>query len=237
MSQRASLLGYGLTLGLLLSLLGTTDWSSTFGLYVSILSLFHFSEYVITSIINPRSLSLDSFLLNHSKEYGLAALLAVIEFTLESHFWPQLKSVSALKTFGLILCISGETIRKLAMITAGSNFNHIVQSRREEGHELVTHGIYSLCRHPSYVGWFLWSVGTQVIVSRSEPCFNPMSPQVVLLNPICCVGYAIAGWKFFKERIFEEEITLLNFFGEDYLKYKQRVRSGLPFIYGYRLED
>ena len=64
-----------------------------------------------------------------------------------------------------------------------------------------------------------------------------MSIQLILLNPICCLGYAIVGWKFFKERIYEEEITLLNFFGEDYLKYKQRVRSGLPFIYGYRFEE
>jgi protein-S-isoprenylcysteine O-methyltransferase len=150
-------------LGILLSILGTNEWSLTFGLYLSVLSLFHFSEYLITSIINPKSLSLDSFLLNHSKEYGIAAIAAVTEFTVEAHFWPQLKHLWFITVCGLILCLFGECIRKLAMITAGRSFNHIIQSRREEGHVLVTHGVYALCRHPSYVGWFYWSIGTQVI--------------------------------------------------------------------------
>lgn len=63
---------------------------------------------------------------------------------------------------GGLMCIGGEILRKAAMLTARTNFNHIVQSVREEGHQLVTHGVYSICRHPSYVGWFYWSIGTQV---------------------------------------------------------------------------
>uniref|UniRef100_A0A182T5X7 Uncharacterized protein n=1 Tax=Anopheles maculatus TaxID=74869 RepID=A0A182T5X7_9DIPT len=31
-----------------------------------------------------------------------------------------------------------------------------------------------------------------------------------------------------------EEITLLNFFGEEYIQYQERVPSGLPFIRGFR---
>ncbi|XP_054164785.1 protein-S-isoprenylcysteine O-methyltransferase-like [Oppia nitens] len=220
-SIRAGLLGEGLALGLWMALLATTNWSSIFGLYLSVLSLFHFSEYIMTAIINPNSLSLDSFLLNHSKEYGIAAAASVTEFIIETYFWPQIKLVSIITNFGVFLCLSGELMRKLAMITAGSNFNHIVQNRHKSGHVLVTNGIYSLCRHPSYVGWFCWSIGTQLI----------------LLNPICLVGYAMVSWKFFKERIYEEEITLIHFFGRDYIKYKQKVFSGLPFIYGCQLKD
>lgn len=67
-----------------------------------------------------------------------------------------------------MLCATGEVLRKAAMMTAKTNFNHIVQSVREDGHQLVTHGVYALCRHPSYVGWFLWSIGTQV---RNFLCF------------------------------------------------------------------
>lgn len=106
------------------------------------------------------------------------------------------------------------------MITAGSNFNHIIQSHREEGHILITYGIYAVWRHPSYVGWFWWSVGTQFI----------------LLNPICAIGYTIVTWRFFNERVKEEEISLLNFFGEDYVKYQRRVTTGLPFIQGYYVD-
>lgn len=47
------------------------------------LSFFHYSEYLVTAIINPRSLSLDSFLLNHSVEYTLAAVSSWVEFTVE----------------------------------------------------------------------------------------------------------------------------------------------------------
>lgn len=47
------------------------------------LSFFHYSEYLVTAIINPHSLSLDSFLLNHSVEYTLAAVCSWVEFTVE----------------------------------------------------------------------------------------------------------------------------------------------------------
>ena len=74
-----------------------------------------------------------------------------------------LKQIHWISSFGLIFVILGELVRKYSMFTASTNFNHYVQYTKQEGHELVTHGIYSLCRHPSYVGWFYWSVGTQVI--------------------------------------------------------------------------
>lgn len=51
--------------------------------YLCSLSFFHYSEYLVTAVINPRSLSLDSFLLNHSVEYTLAAVSSWLEFTVE----------------------------------------------------------------------------------------------------------------------------------------------------------
>ena len=61
-------------------------------------------------------------------------------------------------------------------------------------------------------------------------------PQVMLCNPICLVAYSYAAWRFFRVRIEEEEISLLNFFGEEYLEYKKKVGTGIPFIKGYRME-
>ena len=78
---------------------------------------------------------------------------------------------------------------------------------------------FSFSRHPSYVGWFWWSVGTQVI----------------LLNPFCMVAYAAASWKFFSDRIYTEEMTLVQFFGEKYVEYQQRVGTGIPFIEGFHV--
>lgn len=85
---------------------------------------------------------------------------------------------------------------------------------------MVTNGVYSWFRHPSYVGWFYWSIGT----------------QIVLINPFCIPAYGIASWLFFKSRVFIEEITLLNFFGQDYCDYQAKVGTGLPFIDGYRIQ-
>lgn len=75
---------------------------------------------------------------------------------------PGMKQLWWITYVGIVTCLVGELLRKLAMLTAGTNFNHIIQNHREKGHVLVTHGVYALCRHPSYVGWFMWSIGTQV---------------------------------------------------------------------------
>lgn len=59
--------------------------------------------------------------------------------------------------------------------------------------------------------------------------------QVVLCNPICGVGYALTVWRFFRDRTEEEEISLIHFFGDEYLEYKKRVPTGLPFINGVKV--
>lgn len=58
------------------------------------LSFFHYSEYLVTAIINPHSLSLDSFLLNHSVEYTLAAVSSWVEFIVEKLTVPGCRSNS-----------------------------------------------------------------------------------------------------------------------------------------------
>lgn len=76
-----------------------------FNRYMCSLSLFHYSEYLVTAVNNPKSLSLDSFLLNHSLEYTVAALSSWIEFTLENIFWPGQCVCSPLwKGEGWFLC-------------------------------------------------------------------------------------------------------------------------------------
>lgn len=74
----------------------------------------------------------------------------------------ELKQLNWLSVVGLLLVLCGEALRKAAMLTAGSNFNHIVQNEKAQSHVLVTGGVYAYFRHPSYVGWFYWSTGTQV---------------------------------------------------------------------------
>ncbi|XP_063226341.1 protein-S-isoprenylcysteine O-methyltransferase [Bacillus rossius redtenbacheri] len=215
---RSAFLGFVNSLGIILLCTATSPWNM-FGCYVFFLTFFHFSEFLVIALTNPKSACVDSFMLNHSWEYGAAALASWTEFLLEVWLVPNLKRHPYITLFGAVLCFSGEVLRKLAIFTAKSNFSHVVQSVREDGHRLVTHGVYSWCRHPSYVGWFYWSVGT----------------QLVLVNPVCVAAYALLSWKFFYHRVQVEELTLLRFFGRDYHEYQQRVGTGLPFIGGYVL--
>lgn len=158
---RALFLGYVFGIGILVSINAPPSWQ-VFGVYTTVLASFHYSEFLAIAWMNPATLSIDSFILNHSVAYGVAACLSWIEFLIERHYFEGMKMPSFVSYFGLILCISGEILRKLAMCTAKHNFNHVVQSEKSDNHELITHGVYNLCRHPSYVGWFYWSIGTQV---------------------------------------------------------------------------
>lgn len=192
-----------------------------FGVYATALSFFHFSEYIVTSIFNSHTLSIDSFLLNHSREYAMAAVASWLEYWIEFYFFPGLKSFHYVSILGALMVLFGESLRKVAMITAGSNFSHIIQYRKKDDHKLVTTGVYSLFRHPSYVGWFYWSIGTQIL----------------LCNPVCLLGYTVASWFFFKERIEDEEENLIMFFGQDYIEYKEKIGTGIPFNYGYPMNE
>ena len=80
---------------------------------------------------------------------------------------------------------TGHIFRLGAFISAKSNFHHKVQFFKTLNHTLVTSGIYKFSRHPSYFGFFMFAVGSQIILG----------------NMICMVGHAIALWKFFYERI------------------------------------
>ena len=114
-------------------------------------------------------------------------MAATLEYLVEVYFFPKLKlQISAFPTMtGLLLVLIGQTTRTLAMVHAGTNFNHLVQRQRRPGHVLVTKGIYAWLRHPSYFGYYWWGLGTQLL----------------LANPLCFITYAIVLWKFFNERI------------------------------------
>lgn len=116
---------------------------------------------------------------------------------------------------GLGSTIVGQLVRSMAIAKAGTNFNHQIQHKKKETHELVTDGIYAILRHPSYFGFFWWAVGT----------------QVVLGNPFCFCIYVVVLWRFFSRRIHNEERHLTVFFGKDYVFYKSYSKIGIPFIW------
>jgi protein-S-isoprenylcysteine O-methyltransferase len=90
--------------------------------------------------------------------------------------------------------------------------------------------ISSYFRHPSYAGFFYWSLGT----------------QLVLQNLLSFVVFSFILWRFFYFRIRGESINdqssalltlitveedaLIRFFGDEYKTYRQRVPTRIPLI-------
>ena len=107
-------------------------------------------------------------------------------------------------------------LRVLLAVRRGApqHFAHRVATQKPQHHRLVTTGVYSVLRHPSYCGWFWWSLGTQVL----------------LANPVCLFLYALLSWRFFRDRIPFEEATLGAFYPREYPSYRARTHVGIPFI-------
>ncbi|KAF9159702.1 hypothetical protein DFQ26_006266 [Actinomortierella ambigua] len=182
--------------------------------FLAALGVFHSLEYISTALFNPSKLTLDSFLLNHSPEYTLATVSGITEFVVERYFFPQYKRWGYINLLGLVLVVVGQVARTWAMFSAKSNFSHHIEHYKGQHHILVTHGIYSVLRHPSYFGFYYWAVGS----------------QLMMMNPICLVGFAVALYMFFSDRIQYEETLLVRFFGQEYIHYQKRTRTGIPLI-------
>ncbi|XP_024982315.1 protein-S-isoprenylcysteine O-methyltransferase B-like isoform X1 [Cynara cardunculus var. scolymus] len=174
---------------------------------------FHGSEYLLAIIFHGKSnVTLKSLLI--SQQYVLAMIFSVLEYLLELYFFPELKENWWISNLGLLMVVVGEIIRKLAIITAGRAFTHLIQRHHDERHKLITHGVYSIVRHPGYTGFLIWSVGT----------------QIMLCNPVATFAFTLVVWNFFHRRIPYEEYFLRQFFGSEYDEFAKQVPSGIPFV-------
>ncbi|KAL7941577.1 putative isoprenylcysteine carboxyl methyltransferase [Trichoderma barbatum] len=193
-------------------------WRAPFFLFA--LSTFHFLEFWTTAERNTAVASIDSFLLTANwPAYAVAHSAAFVECIIVSVFfpgrqWAVFGSGQILLFVGLFMVLVGQVVRSLAMLHAGASFNHQIQAKRAQSHLLVTTGIYGWIRHPSYFGFFYWGLGT----------------QLVLGNVVCFVAYTAVLHHFFRVRIRHEEGKLVEFFGNDYVDYRKRVGTLMPFI-------
>ncbi len=214
----------GLVAGASLVCLLTSTWSwqfdlsTNYSLYLICTVYYHKGEAMFVLNYHPREFTWSSYLIYHSKQYFIAFLSSQAEFFLTSALMPQLKQTGNL----VALCVFvpsfffGATLRHLAFYHAKSNFHHLIRYGRDTNHQLVTSGIYSWERHPSYLGFFILSV----------------SKQAILKNPINTVAFSLVLRRFFKDRIADEEYTLCQFFGESYLNYMKAVPSRLSLVFG-----
>jgi protein-S-isoprenylcysteine O-methyltransferase len=174
-----------------------------------IFSIFHLIENFIITKFSKNEI-FDSLLLNHSVEYSAAFTLTIIERNFIR--WSDSGLMVAVGVTGSVV---GLVTRHWAMWEAGESFTHIIATRKRDNHRLVTTGPYAWMRHPSYFGWFVFS----------------MFSQLILNNLINFLIFSIINFIFFRDRIPYEEGILVEFYGPDYVAYMDRVRfSGVPFV-------
>jgi protein-S-isoprenylcysteine O-methyltransferase Ste14 len=114
--------------------------------------------------------------------------------------------------FGLALFVLGSVIRLLPVFVLGRRFSGLVAI--QEGHELVTGGLYRVIRHPSYLGLLLGLFGW-ALVFRSG---IGVVVSLLLLPPLVA-------------RMNSEEALLESEFGEQYSAYRRRTWRLVPFFY------
>ncbi|KAJ7507926.1 ICMT-domain-containing protein [Mycena galericulata] len=211
----------------------TGVWWATaqLGFFAAAWAAFHWGEFAVTAGWNFEKCSVDSFLLENGVTYHIAHGTAVAEYLLTLYFKPTLKAYPFVSLFGVVVVVLGQALRSGAMIQAATNFSHAVAFRKRDSHVLVTDGVYAWFRHPSYAGFFYWALGT----------------QLVLQNPVSFVLYALVMWRFFYRRTrgarfpipasewtfkssVAEEGALIKFFGDQYVQYRKRVGTKIPFI-------
>lgn len=69
-------------------------------------------------------------------------------------------------------------------------------------------------RHPGYLGFLLFAVGT----------------QLMLMNPICFVAFLVSVYQFMRDRIEYEDVLLSRWYGAEFDAYRDAVWSGIPRV-------
>ena len=182
--------------------------------YLITLCIYHYTEFFSELLFHFQDLQKDAFLIYQNKKWVISTSVSFVETLLGTYFFHKYKNIKILFIVGLLMTIVGQYFRIAALFTGKSNFTHKIQLKKRKNHVLVKYGIYKICRHPSYFGFFIWSVGI----------------EIMCVNPICTIGFAYILFLFFKDRIELEEEYLIRFFGMEYIKYRREVSSLMPFI-------
>jgi protein-S-isoprenylcysteine O-methyltransferase Ste14 len=141
---------------------------------------------------------------------GIANTLAVLLVNFVSF---PISKLLLLPYFGLLIIIIGMIIRFYAIWTLGRFFTVDVTIR--ENHIIKKDGLYSVIRHPSYLGSLISFLGFGLSLN------NWLSLIIIIV--LITISFI--------KRIKIEEQTLIDQFGSDYMDYKKSTFHLIPWIY------
>jgi len=119
----------------------------------------------------------------------------------------------ALPVAGIVLVVAGIGLRWSAILTLRRFFT--IHVAIQEGHELITAGVYRFMRHPGYSGSLLSLLGIGIAL-QNWPCL------------LVLVGIPLAVLLF---RIRVEEAALTAAFGATYRDYCRRTARLIPGVF------
>jgi protein-S-isoprenylcysteine O-methyltransferase Ste14 len=116
------------------------------------------------------------------------------------------------KLIGFAVGILGLTLCRIAQITIGDSWRMGIDVKAKPG--LVTTGLYSSIRNPTYTGLFILCAG------------------VLLVNPtVLFSNWVVAFILMMEFQVRCEEEYLENVYGEEYHAYCRKTKRYIPFVY------
>jgi protein-S-isoprenylcysteine O-methyltransferase Ste14 len=183
-------------------------------IFIYLSYLFGFSEIIIAFLKRSKTKSVKVRRDRGSRIilYVIITLSFIAGFFLANYRkWDSLNYFFA--SIGLVLILSGFIIRLVAIIQLKTAFTVDVAINKE--HELKTNELYSIIRHPSYLGMILIIAGISVGMN------SLLSFLIVSLPVFFAILY----------RIYIEEAVLTKEFGARYMEYKKTTKKIIPYIY------
>jgi protein-S-isoprenylcysteine O-methyltransferase Ste14 len=115
----------------------------------------------------------------------------------------------------LSVSIFGEVIRIVTVGFAARNTSGRNTTVGQIADELNVTGVYSIVRHPLYVGnFFMW-----------------LGPVLFLESAWFAVVFCLIYWLYYERIMFAEEQFLRKKFGEEYDRYSEKVSAFIPFTF------
>jgi protein-S-isoprenylcysteine O-methyltransferase Ste14 len=113
---------------------------------------------------------------------------------------------------GLALTVGGIAFAIWARFYIGRNWSGRVTIKKD--HQLIRSGPYSIVRHPIYAGFIVALTGTVIAIG-----------QIRAILALAVVVWGLRCKSKLEEQFMSEQ------FGEEYARYRQEVKSLIPFVW------